>query len=337
MSTHPSSSRLVRPAARLLLARSLFAVGLLLGLGGCHDLEEALEEALGEAPQGADPRLAFPAFEKAVEGPAEASGPWRFDPCVGWTASAGPFGGRAEVGRVGLGDDFALELPPGVGGWIGANLSNSGAEATLLVHYASGSSVPTAYLYAERWSVELAPLGYRAELGSTSLADVGLGNGPGHDLGRFQARVDRALELSGPAGDPIGYTSDPGSFVGWRWLGPCRSSKLLPPEEPNEIQTPRNLPYLRLSRSQGRWHRRADGRPVPAFQVLATVGWPERPNTGLQLALVCARTPECPQAPDLARMLGSLRLGDGAGAGGGVMGGAERFAELAEAVGIGSR
>jgi len=341
--------------------------------GGCRYVDELLE-----APELAvDPRQVFPGFTASTDSANSAivTGSWDFPPCAGWNDEAG--------GRLRLGDLFTAELPRGEG-WAAAE----GGRATIVVRYPSGSSLPSAYLYAERidagglgtalqqfharidrrlkeWPDFLRPMasalppppdlhesgsddgeppkdpaaaepappeGPATEepvpIDSTASAEVPAGAGDG--------AVTQAPNPAALASLAVGYASEEGSFSGWRWIGVCT-----PPQEETGETTDRAVPepdaaakpFLRLSRSRGSWRLQPGAQPVPAFLALATVTLPERRDYGVHLAIVCSESPQCHDAPALARLLGSIRVASGTAAAG-LGWGSDAFRELAEEAGV---
>ena len=142
----------------------------------------------------------------------------------------------------------------------------------------------------------------------------------------------------------VGYRSRPGTFSGWRWLGPCGESPSANAPAGDTVLgqaslTPkanqRPKPFLRLSRSHGDWRLQEGAIPVPALQILATVTLPDRRDYGVNLAILCIEAPQCEDATELARFIGSIRVmaaGAGAGTGGNYISDVVRA--MAEDVGI---
>lgn len=363
---------------------------LMLTAGGCRYAEDVLER---QEPR-VDPRQVFPAFSlTSDDGSGRDIGPWSFPLCEGWEGTG--------VDRLRLGGLFTAELPPEKG-WVQAGSS----QAVILVHYPSGSSLASAYLYAEKIDskglgaglrtflqrvdrrVDLTglpdlfrfPALDRAEGGQAKVRTTKVPAEPSGDLSGDPQAVPSEEEPSvtqdvpdAPAEAPFGenttadstmaspepvegtsrgkaslealktlqpgYTSEPGSFSGWKWLGTCA-----PPQAPSEAVTdpspPEDVsadgamkPFLRFSRSVGEWRLQPGAEPKPAFQVLATVTLPDRRNYGVHLAIVCTALPQCSEAPTLARLLGSIRVSPGAGTEGDGRGG-ESLRELTEEMGI---
>jgi|GEM_PF-4552632 len=107
---------------------------LLLSIAGCGDSAQFFVR--GEPRL--DPRVLFPGFVSAQSaGRLEPSGPWDYPPCDGW--------GDSSAGQLRIGDMLTIDVPPG-DSW----LRSSSPSASLLVHYADGSSLPSGYLYAEK-------------------------------------------------------------------------------------------------------------------------------------------------------------------------------------------
>lgn len=134
----------------------------------------------------------------------------------------------------------------------------------------------------------------------------------------LQAVAGMAMTRTGGRG--LGYTSEPGSFSGWKWIG----------------ANPQGV-FLRLARSHGRWAGQEPPAPAlkphldlligkfpqtewmalgmdggapperPAAPAALVLGSAGTPDGEVHLALLCARTPTCGQAPALAGLLTSLR------------------------------
>lgn len=209
---------------------------------------------------------------------------------------------------------------------------------TVLIH-TSGSDDPYALVYAETFSgvaqdhpgEEMRRFLLTVDPGLTR-SDPAWGAAPiavaatlGSESPDVQRGLGRAagLAMTRTGGRGLGYTSEPDSFSGWRWIGHSQGGV-----------------FLRLARSHGSWgdqglvepahHAPVDrliqkfpqlawmksgrampgttqpvGRsPVPAYMVFGSASSPEG---GVHLALLCTRTPSCGSAPALARLLSSLR------------------------------
>jgi len=365
------------------------AVGaaLVLFAGGCRYVDQLLDEP----EPTVDPRQVFPGFEASTRSTdannPTSTGPWDFSPCEGWSAAGS---------RLRLGDLFTAELPRGEG-WARVE----GGRATILVHYPSGSSKPSAFLYAER--IDAGGLGTALQRfhgrvdqrlkpfvplqrptttappapsappqsdagGSESPEDPGAGEDPadgpsfpeeptstdstspdgispggteaeiGSDDGAVPGALTQAAETAAALATlEVGYTSEEGSFTGWRWIGVCASPEKEAGEEADGTATEPDTairPFLRLSRSRGSWRLQPGAQPVPAFLILATVTLPDRRNYGIHLAIVCTETPQGQDAPALARLLGSIRVAPGAGGPADDGWASDALRELAEEVGI---
>jgi len=346
---------------------------MMLTAGGCRYAEDVLERQEPEV----DPRQVFPAFSLIPQdstnavGIADNTGPWSFPPCEGWEGA----GDR----RLRLGGLFTAEIPPEEG-WVQAE----SPRAVILVHYPSGSSLPSAYLYAEKidakgLGADLRPFLQRVdrrfdlpglsdlfrspESLDVSGAGPALGTAEAQDapdtLGPAPSLEDAAADGTAASVEPAdgvsseeaevealetlqpGYTSERGSFSGWKWLGTCA-----PPRPPSGVATEADppvpdgvpaggamKPFLRFGRSLGEWRLQPGAEPVPAFQILATVTLPDRRNYGVHLAIVCTAVPQCAEAPTLSRLLGSIRVTPGTGPESDGWGG-DTLRELAEEVGI---
>ncbi|HKH48727.1 MAG TPA: hypothetical protein VKM72_29020 [Thermoanaerobaculia bacterium] len=135
-------------------------------------------------------------------------------------------------------------------------------------------------------------------------------------------RAVTGMAMTRTGGRGLGYTSEPGSFSGWKWIG----------------ANPRGV-FLRLARSQGRWGEQEPLGPAlrPSLDRLAQkfpqTGWmtsgltegeasdaqkslaapaalvlgsASTPDGEVHLALLCTRAPACGVAPALAGLLASL-------------------------------
>ncbi|MEM9594341.1 MAG: hypothetical protein AAGD06_08760 [Acidobacteriota bacterium] len=134
----------------------------------------------------------------------------------------------------------------------------------------------------------------------------------GEALGDAVDAADAALERLLPRD---GYTSLPGSFTGWRWVGRCRNDP--------------TLPTLRLARTAGTW--RHEGVSDAAYMVVGSASLGR--GVGVYLAVVAVYPPDNPKALDLASMLASFHAGHGRG---GFQPGTdpEVFTEWAESFGL---
>jgi hypothetical protein len=296
------------------MRRSALLVTLLPALAGCGLTDPA--------------RLAGPALDTRALFPELAGRPER---PVGGTQSRPD---RTEPRTIDLAGSFVAELPAeSAAAWTTA----SRGGATLCVRGAGGP--PEALVYAEA---------------------VGAREVPGEDLRRFALTVDPALvadQLDWPtaatawteraAGTPgevarlrrfawlaatrtggrgLGYTSTPGTFSGWRWIGRNTAGALLrlartegewggqPPldpalaaELPEVVARFPSLAWLAGAATSDPWSLDAAPRqPVAAAVILVSA---DSDGRRLHLALLCARTPTCAAAPDLAHLLATLRPG----------------------------
>jgi hypothetical protein len=148
--------------------------------------------------------------------------------------------------------------------------------------------------------------------------------------------VDVALALqkatTRTSGVGLGYTSTPGSFTGWRWVGHSRHGLDLrlgrtsgtwgaafAQGDPTALQLlneiARQVPELRrVADNMGEVMRGgASGRgggSTPAWMVLGSVQRSEA--LGVHIAIICERQPVCPVANELSRLVGSIRMAEGA-------------------------
>lgn len=139
-------------------------------------------------------------------------------------------------------------------------------------------------------------------------------------------------EISGGLSRPSsGYSSERGSFSGWKWIGRC----LVVGSSPEVAARNQLKPFLRLSRTHGTWQRPSQSLAEPAIMVLGTVTLPDRSDFGFHLAIVCIGARRCDAAPELLRFVGSLRVAStDAGTGAGLGSVPRYFEEMAEEVGI---
>lgn len=221
-----------------------------------------------------------------------------------------PCAGDAANTRFRLGDVFSAELPTSEG-WAWAE----SGQATILLHSRGGETLPSAFLYAEKIDLKRLGAGMQA----------------------FHQSIDQRVSR---AEFRPGYSSERGTFSGWRWLGECaaregESSDVAAKGQP--VEEGELKPFLRLSRSQGSWRRLPGSESEPALMVLATVTLPDRRNFGFHLAIVCRQVPQCEEAAEFAQLLGSLRVSQSANAMGSAKGVSRRsrmLKEFADEVGV---
>ncbi len=132
------------------------------------------------------------------------------------------------------------------------------------------------------------------------------------------------MAMSRTGGRGFGYASSPRTFTGWKWMGRSRDGvflrlarsqgewsgqKPLDPELqallPRVVQRFPRLGWLAPTTAAGPYAASIGGRAaVPAYMVLGTASTAE---TGSHLAVLCAQTPTCAPAGELADFLASLR------------------------------
>lgn len=186
----------------------------------------------------------------------------------------------ASIQTLPLGGGLVADLPSRAWRW------SSVGWATLAVQVPSGDR-PTALLYAEPFSpayavrptVELLRFRWTAlPLSADDLSPLG-----------GLRRADRLLATA-TAGRGLGFSAAEDGFSGIRWVGR------------NDHRV-----ILRLGRFDGSW----DGR-VGAYLLLGSAAAPGE-ALGAHLAVLCARSPDCPAAEELAGFLASIRQEDPSG------------------------
>ena len=299
----------------------------------------ALATGCRDSPGAFDPtpelncRAPFP--ELAGAGPAQDQGASGLEQALsrgGWPAAPSeevspdvPMAGRL-VGQ-------APETTAGAWRWL------VGRDLTFGIHTPRGGGAPDAFFYVQAFSsrtelraseelmqfeltVDPALLGEQLTWPTDSVAwaETVARNIRERKLLRRLARM--AATRTGGRG--FGYASSPRTFTGWRWMGRNRQGvyfrlarttgewsgqKPLGPELqavlPLLVQRFPHTNWLTGAGAAEPWSGAGTGRaPVPAYMVLGTAA---AEDTGIYLAALCARTPMCGPAGDLASLLTSLR------------------------------
>lgn len=307
-----------------------------LAAGGCGEwqpVEPVVAPAL-------DAAAAFPELRRGGA-PASAAAPAggsTFARDLARRTSWGPAGAAADDGGGGvvLAGRFVADLPGGAAGsWRAA----CDGEATLLAH-TPGGGVPDALLYAEafpplmtaRPSAETARFALTVAPGlvDQQLAFPAAVTAWAEPLARSWTERRQLRRLAWMAatrtgGRGLGFTTSPRSFTGWRWIGGSRQgvslrlarthgewsgqASLAPELQallPRVVERFPNLAWLApVHGAVGPWSGPGATRAAaPAYMLLGTAS---SPGAGMHLAILCAQTPECAPARDLADLLTSLR------------------------------
>ncbi|HYG62006.1 MAG TPA: hypothetical protein VEL74_05465 [Thermoanaerobaculia bacterium] len=272
------------------------------------------------------PELAVPAAPAA--GPAQESAPRStFEAALTATPppdpAATPQPPAAPAGlSVPLGGQLLGELPPD-GSW---RWSAEGG-AVLAVH-ASGGTRPTALIYAETFTdlVRDRPSEEHQRFRVTVDPAAAEGHLPtGEPLRRVAQRTGlsgteaaRFLQLvtTRTGGRGLGFRPAPESFTGWRWVGRNEHGVTLRlARQSGSWAEPPSLParfaeaLARLNGSHGAAPGASSGGAagaVPAYLILGSVT-DRYEETGVHLAVLCARSPACAEARDLAAFLASIQ------------------------------
>lgn len=308
-------------------------VATLLGVAGVLILAFALRTS--------EPReLPFPGFEAQAPFPelaerheaadeADSPAPSRFEAALQRGAAPPEEPGEEPPPRraVPLGGDLVGEVPTEGGSWRWSTESG----ATLIVHQPPGGR-PDALVFAEAFAERMAERP-TAEIHRFRVTVDPAGDGGSPFLGTL-LRVTRGASGQTSAGSPpdlahrarlthllatrtlgrgLGFAAGEDGFTGWRWVGR------------NEHRV-----VIRLARWEGTW---SEQRPLPAelAQAVRDAVAADRPavtpdrlarvpahlfmgsaaepveTSGAHLAILCARTPDCPVAEELAAFLGSIR------------------------------
>jgi hypothetical protein len=308
------------------------AVTLLLALavGGCAGSPSLLEP-------DATPRLdcRAPFQEAANAGPAQPQGPSGLQRALsraGWPADASGRSPRSVL----LGGRLVGELPePASGSWRWL----SSEDLTLLIHSPEEGRPPDALLYAEAFSarqatrpteelmrfeltVDPALLGDQLTWPTRTTAWVEAVGGPAGDRENLRRLAWMSMTRTGGRG--FGYTSSPRQFTGWKWMGRNRRGVFFrlgrtqgewAAQKPLDPQLERLLPrllqrfpdkgWLDAAGVSGPWAAGGGGRaPAVAYMVFGTAAADE---SGIHLAVLCAQSPVCGPAQELAGLLDSLR------------------------------
>lgn len=265
-----------------------------------------------EPAQGSAPRSAFEAALTVAPAPDPAAAPQ-------------PPAAPARL-SVPLGAQLLGELPPD-GSW---RWSAEGG-AVLVVH-GSGGARPTALIYAEAFTdmVRDRPSEEHQRFRVTVDPAAAEGHFP---LGEPLRRVEERTGLSGTdaarflqlvttrtAGRGLGFRPAPESFTGWRWVGRNEHGVTLRlARQSGSWAEPPALP-ARFAEALARLNGAGATPPpaassagasnaVPAYLVLGSVT-DRYEETGVHLAVLCARSPACAEAQDLASFLASIQPAD---------------------------
>lgn len=289
--------------------------------------------------------LPFPAFESEAPFPelsvstaeADDSEAGDFERLLQGDAEETDAGAETALQSIPLGGPILGRIPAG-DAWRW-----SSAGGVTLILYAPAAGRPAALIYAEsfspliqhrpseehhRFQVAVDPdrsEGYLDPEAAWNLASGGPLRGIAErtGLGRNESGQLAQLLATRTGGRGLGFRSTPGTFTGWRWVG----------RNPHGVA-------LRIGRQSGTW---ADPQPlptrfqqavaslaagtggsgpwmaeagvsgirleIPAYLVLGSVA-ERQEESGVHLALLCVRTPDCSVARDLAAFLDSLQIGD---------------------------
>lgn len=296
---------------------------------------ELVQEAAAPAVEEAEGPGDDSAYERAIArelGGEEAAEPGERAPAVAASGSAQ---------LVPLAGTFVAEVPVVFDEW---QWSTDGG-VTLIIHRKPGAQ-PDAMIYVEGFSTAVEQF-------------------PSYEIGRFQYTVDPRLStnviypplvavgvraLSQRTGFPpvdvalalqkattrtsgvgVGYTSSPGSFTGWRWVGHSKYGldvrlgrtsgswgSAFAQGDPTALQflnvLARQVPELRqVADNMGEVMKGAGrgrgGAPAPAWMVLGSVQ--KKETLGVHIAIICERQPVCPVAAELARFVGGIKMAEG--------------------------
>jgi hypothetical protein len=325
--------------------------GLLVVAAGCdpphgpRHLEWPTFDARQPFPELASAAPAAQAAQEDEEGPGEDSA---YERAIARELG----GGSAEGAPVAVATTGSAQLVPLAGTFV-ADVPVEGDEwqwstdggVTLIVHREAGAA-PDALIYVEGFSTAVDRF-------------------PSYEVGRFQYTVDprlstnviypplvgvgiRALRertsfppvdvalalqkaTTRTSGVGIGYTSTPGSFTGWRWVGHNKHGldmrlgrtsgawgAAFAQGDPTALQLlnviARQVPELRqVADNMGEVMRGGQtgraGALAPSWMVLGSVQKGE--SLGVHIAIVCERQPVCAVASDLSRFVASVRQSEG--------------------------
>lgn len=312
--------------------RRAFTLLLALAAAGCSTSPFSLDPT----PE-LDVRAPFPELDAGGPEPEQgSSGLQRALSRAGW---AGEENGTSSSG-VPLAGRLVGEFPDTATGtwrWL------VGEDVTFGIRSPEEGKAPDAFIYAEAFSsrkslpaseelmhfeltVDPALLGEQLTwpTAATAWAEPVARNARERDLLRRLAWM--ATTRTGGKG--FGYTSSPRTFTGWRWLGRnrqgvsfrlARSTGEWSGQKPLDPELEALLPRLVQRFPQASWLLAAAGpadpwssrgtarTPTPAYMILGTAA---AGDTGIYLAVLCARTPTCGPAGDLSGFLASLRLAE---------------------------
>ncbi|HYO12899.1 MAG TPA: hypothetical protein VE685_06885 [Thermoanaerobaculia bacterium] len=290
--------------------------------------------------------LPFPTFESAAPFPelsvpaaqADASGSGDFERLLKAEGAEAEPSAEPALQSVALGGPLVGRIP------IGDAWQWSTAEGVTLILYAPAAGRPATLIYAEsfspliqrrpskehhRFQVAVDPDRSEGYLEPESAWDLASG-GPHRemaeraDLSRTEAGHFVQLLGTRTAGRGLGFRPTAGTFTGWRWVGRNpHGVALRVGRQSGTWADPKPLPARfqkaleRLATGTGGSHLPAAGASAPGAQALEIPAYlvlgsaaERQEESGVHLALLCVRTPDCPVAGDLAAFLDSLQIGD---------------------------
>jgi hypothetical protein len=276
--------------------------------------ELALPAAAGPEPDAGAPRSS--AFDAALAGPPAEP-----------VAPAEPTAPAKQ--SIPLGGQLLGELPPD-SSW---RWSTEGG-AVLIVH-SSGGGRPTALIYVQAFTDDIRDRPSEEHHHFQVAVDPGIAEG--HlliDMPLRQVEKRTGLErrdaarfvqlvTTRTAGRGLGFRPVPESFTGWRWVGRNEHGVTLRlGRHSGSWAEPAPLP-ARFVQALARLDGTSSGSPtpnpgaspargssaVPAYLVLGSVT-DRYEETGVHLAVLCARSPQCAEAEDLAGFLASIQPAD---------------------------
>jgi len=268
-----------------------------------------------------DSRAVFPDLDEEPAEDPDSAPPSRFEQTLQRTSAPAAAAEEPSAGRVvPLGGDLVADVPFDGAGW---KWSSEGG-ATVIVH-GQAETRPDALVYAEAFAETIA-LRPTSELQRfrTTVDPSGDGTSPwlgalfrtmreSSGLGSSGNWADRARGAQAIAsrtlGRGLGFVARDEGFTGFRWVG----------RNGHQVS-------IRLARWEGSWSKQpplaeemgallqGDSAPpveelsrVPAYLIMGSAAEPSE-ISGVHLAILCARTPDCPVAPELADFLGSIRV-----------------------------
>lgn len=254
-------------------------------------------------------------FERALRGDAQPAAP------------AAP--AEAAAQSIPLGGQILGELPAG-----SAWRWSTGGGVTLIVH-AADAGRPAALIYAESFSSKIhdrpSEEHHRFQVAvdperAERYLDAGTGweliaDGPARQMGtRIGLDRDETGQLvqllaTRTRGRGLGFSPEPGSFTGWRWVGRNahgvtlrlgRHSGSWAELRPWPAELAKAMANLAGGEAETGGAPAASSAGVPAYLVLGSAT-DRYEQSGVHFALLCARSPECAVAEDLAAFLASFQ------------------------------